>query len=212
MDRGGNGDVAVTTPAGQVCAVLQPAVAEAARLAGAGRVGLVDVTGGRPGTEANLHLDDVLTTYAGQGSLGRAGASVRLRSRVVGARGVPATPVPAIVAREAVAVERDLGAGLAAALVRVPDDALAVVLTTWALSRLRPERRPAFLPALEQSAGGRPVAWVSVEGVGVAPAVPTLGDRPASGHSLVGLHLVGAAGPPRVLGRCWSRGAVLSWS
>jgi hypothetical protein len=53
------------------------------------------------------------------------------------------------------------------------------------------------------------VAWVSVEGVGVAPSVPTLGDRPASGHSLIGLAL-----PQRdaeVLGRCWSRGRLLSW-
>ena len=204
--------MAVTTPVGQVCAVLRPAVAEAARLAGAGPVGLVDVAGGRPGTEANLHLDAVLTSYADQGSRGDGEASSgRLRCRVVGDRGVPATPVPLVVSRQAVPVVGDLGADLTAAVGRVPDDALAVVLTTWALSRLRPERRPAFLRSLEDAAAGRPVTWVSVEGVGVAPTVPTLGDRPASGHSLVGLQLVGGAAAPRVLGRCWSRGAVLSW-
>lgn len=189
--------MAVTTPEGQVCAALRPAVAEAARLAGAGSVGLVDVAGGQPGTELNLQPD--------------AAASARLRCRVVGAHQVPATPVPTVVSREAVAVEGDLGRSLAVALAQVPDDALAVVLTTWALSRLRPARRPAFLDVLHEAAAVRPVAWVSVEGVGVAPTVPTLGDRPASGHSLVGLVLVGGADPPRVLGRCWSRGAVLSW-
>jgi len=201
----------VTTPVGQVCAVLRPAVAEAARLTGAGSVGLVDVAGGQPGTELNLHLDAVPTTYASRGSQEEAGASVRLRCRVAGDRSVPATPVPAVVSREAVPVTGDLGAGLSVALGQVPDDALAVVLTTWALARLRPGRRPAFLRVLEDVASTRPVAWVSVEGVGVAPTVPTLGDRPASGHSLVGLVLVGGAEPPRVLGRCWSRGAVLSW-
>jgi hypothetical protein len=34
-------------------------------------------------------------------------------------------------------------------------------------------------------------------GVGVAPAIPTLGDRRASGHSIIG--------------RCWSRGRLLAW-
>ena len=189
--------MAVTTPAGQVCAVLRPALAEAARRTGAGSVGLVDVAGGQPGTEMNLHPD--------------AAAAARLRCRVVGAHDVPATPVPPVVSREAVAVEGDLGRSLALALAQVPDDALAVVLTTWALSRLRPPRRPALLHVLEEAAAMRPVAWVSVEGVGVAPTVPTLGDRKASGHSLVGLVLVARAEPPRVLGRCWSRGAVLSW-
>ena len=96
------------------------------------------------------------------------------------------------------------------ALARIPASALPVVLTTWSLSRLSVARRLEFHRRL--SAAGRPVAWVSVEGVGVAPGVPTLGDRPASGHSIVGLaFFAGGAVQADVLGRCWSRGGLLSW-
>ncbi|MEJ2889595.1 DUF2332 domain-containing protein [Actinomycetospora aeridis] len=94
------------------------------------------------------------------------------------------------------------------ALARVPDGALPVVTTTWALSAFSLEQRRVFLERLQQAR--RPVAWVSVEGVGVAPSIPTPGDRPASGHSLLGLAT--NDGPaPTVLGRCWSRGRLLSW-
>jgi hypothetical protein len=60
------------------------------------------------------------------------------------------------------------------------------------------------------------VAWVSVEGVGVAPEIPTLGDRPASGHSIIGLavfdrHPEGTRLRTEALGRCWSRGRWLAW-
>jgi len=51
-----------------------------------------------------------------------------------------------------------------------------------------------------------------VEGVGVAPSVPTLGDRPASGHSIIGVALLGRpALPAEAVGRCWSRGRFVSW-
>jgi hypothetical protein len=56
------------------------------------------------------------------------------------------------------------------------------------------------------------VAWVSVEGVGVAPAVPTFGDRRASGHSVLGVTLLGHATlSAEAVGRCWQRGRVLAW-
>ncbi|AGZ41682.1 DUF2332 domain-containing protein [Actinoplanes friuliensis] len=96
------------------------------------------------------------------------------------------------------------------ALSRIPADVLPVVTTTWALSRLSPAKRLAFLHHLEEAV--RPVAWVSAEGVGVAPSVPTYGDRPASGHSIIGVALFD--GPTRqieALGRCWSKGRLLSW-
>ncbi|HLV57682.1 MAG TPA: DUF2332 domain-containing protein [Natronosporangium sp.] len=106
----------------------------------------------------------------------------------------------------------DAADALPDALALVPDDALPVVTTTWALSRFPPDRRVRFLERLRDAAAGRAVAWVSVEGVGVAPTVPTLGDRPASGHSIIGLALLGrAAAPAEALGRCWSRGRLLSW-
>ncbi len=77
------------------------------------------------------------------------------------------------------------------AIARVPGDVLPVVTTTWALSRFSHETRQRFLHRVEEAAADRAVAWVSAEGVGVAPTVPTLGDRPASGHSIIGLALFG---------------------
>ena len=69
-----------------------------------------------------------------------------------------------------------------------------------------------FLERLDEVASGRPVAWVSVEGVGVAPSVPTYGDRRASGHSIIGLAVLGhATVRVETVGRCWSRGRLLAW-
>ncbi|MEU3556073.1 DUF2332 domain-containing protein [Streptomyces fragilis] len=98
------------------------------------------------------------------------------------------------------------------AFTRVPAGALPVVTTTWALSRLRRQDRLRFLDLLRDAARGRPVAWVSAEGVGVAPTVPTLGDRPASGHSILGLALFDGPGAlTAAVGRCWARGRMLTW-
>jgi hypothetical protein len=98
------------------------------------------------------------------------------------------------------------------AFARVPADALPVVTTTWALSRFPLESRLRFLHRLDEAAVGRPVAWVSAEGVGVAPAIPTLGDRRASGHSIIGLAVFDrSALRAEALGRCWSRGSLLAW-
>jgi hypothetical protein len=101
---------------------------------------------------------------------------------------------------------------LPAAFTHVPADALPVVTTTWALSALPLESRLRFLHRLDEAAR-RPVAWVSVEGVGVAPSVPTLGDRRASGHSIIGLaELDHSTLRVEAVGRCWSRGRLLAWS
>jgi hypothetical protein len=100
---------------------------------------------------------------------------------------------------------------LPAAFTHVPADALPVVTTTWALSALPLESRLRFLHRLDEAAR-RPVAWVSVEGVGVAPSVPTLGDRRASGHSIIGLaELDHSTLRVEAVGRCWSRGRLLAW-
>lgn len=100
---------------------------------------------------------------------------------------------------------------LPAAFTHVPADALPVVTTTWALSALPLESRLRFLRRLDEAAR-RPVAWVSVEGVGVAPSVPTLGDRRASGHSIIGLaELDHSTLRVEAVGRCWSRGRLLAW-
>ena len=95
---------------------------------------------------------------------------------------------------------------------RVPADALAVVTTTWALSQLSPGQRRRFLQRLHEASAGRAIAWVSAEGVGVAPSIPTLGDRPASGHSIIGLaEFRRSATHVEAVGRCWMRGRLLAW-
>jgi len=98
------------------------------------------------------------------------------------------------------------------AFARVPADALPVVTTTWALSHFRLESRLRFLHRLDEAAAGRAVAWVSAEGVGVAPTIPTLGDRRASGHSIIGLAVFDrSALRAEAIGRCWSQGRLLAW-
>jgi hypothetical protein len=98
------------------------------------------------------------------------------------------------------------------AIASVPPDALPVVTTTWALSQFPTDTRQRFLRCLEEAAAGRPLAWVSAEGVGVAPTLPTLGDRLASGHSIIGLAIFGWPAQPAVaVGRCWSRSRFLEW-
>jgi hypothetical protein len=94
----------------------------------------------------------------------------------------------------------------------VPAGALPVVTTTWALSRVPLESRQRFLQRLGDAAAGRTVAWVSAEGVGVAPTIPTLGDRRASGHSIIGLAVLDRSTlRAEAVGRCWSRGRQLAW-
>jgi hypothetical protein len=116
-----------------------------------------------------------------------------------------ATAPPLLLTGDAVEVLPD-------ALARVPGDALPVVTTTWALSHLPLESRLRFLHRLDEASTGRAVAWVSVEGVGVAPAIPTLGDRRASGHSIIGLAVFDQpALRAEAIGRCWSRGRLLAW-
>jgi hypothetical protein len=235
------------------CAVLYPAVAEAARRAGTDAVGLIDVCC-RAGL--NLNVDRVGITYSNGQSLGDPSSPVQMSCSAVGGRPIPARALPEVVAR--VGVDRDpadvtdadearwlraclwpdqpeRAAGLEAeialaatappvllqgdavevlpeAFARVPPGALPVVITTWALSHLPLESRLRFLYRLDEAAADRAVAWVSVEGVGVAPAIPTFGDRRASGHSIIGIAVFGqSALRAEAIGRCWSRGRFLAW-
>jgi hypothetical protein len=235
------------------CAVLYPAIAEAARRAGADAVGLIDVAC-RAGL--NLNVDRVGITYSNGQALGDPSSPVQMSSSLVGDRPLPAGAMPEVVARVGVdldpvdvtgaddarwlraclwpgqperAARLDAEMALAAtapplllrgdaievmpgALARVPADALPVVTTTWALSHFPLESRLRFLHRLGEAAAGRVVAWVSAEGVGVAPAIPALGDRRASGHSIIGLAVFGqSALRTDAIGRCWSRGRFLAW-
>ena len=235
------------------CAVLYPAIAEAARRAGANAVGLIDV-----GCSAglNLNVDRVGITYSNGQSLGDPSSPVQLSCSIVGDRPIPARAMPEVVARigvdldpvdvtdaddarwlraclwpdqpeRAARLEAEIALAATApplllrgdavevlpgAFARVPADALPVVTTTWALSRFLLESRLRFLHRLDEAATGRAVAWVSAEGVGVAPAIPALGDRRASGHSIIGLAVFGhSALLAEAIGRCWSRGRMLAW-
>jgi hypothetical protein len=235
------------------CAVLYPAIAEAARRVGARAVGLIDV-GGSAGL--NLNVDRVGITYSNGRSLGDPSSPVQLSASIVGDRPIPTQALPEVVARVGVdldpidvtdaddarwlracvwpdqpeqlaRLEAELALAATApplllggdpvevvpdALARVPTDALAVVITTWALSRFPPERRLRFLHRLDEAAAGRAVAWVSAEGVGVAPTIPTLGDRRASGHSIIGLAVFDRSALwAEAIGRCWSKGRLLAW-
>jgi hypothetical protein len=235
------------------CAVLYPAIAEAARRGGADAVGLIDV-----GCSAglNLNVDRVGITYSNGQSLGDPSSPVQLTCSVVGDRPIPTRAMPEVVTRVGVDLDPvdvtdpddarwlraslspdqpdrvarlDAEMALAAtapplllqgdavevlpdAFARVPADALPVVTTTWTLSHLPLERRLRFLHRLDEAAVGRAVAWVSAEGVGVAPAIPTLGDRRASGHSIIGLTVFDqSALHAEAIGRCWSQGRLLAW-
>nr|WP_269328823.1 DUF2332 domain-containing protein [Kineosporia babensis] len=235
------------------CAVLYPAVAEAALRVGAGAIALIDV--GRA-AGLNLNLDRVGLSYSSGRRLGDPSSPVQMSAQVVGERPIPSQPLPEVVSRTVVAPDpldltdadqaRWLRAGvwpdhqeqmavlnaeldlavrspvrrlagvinerLPEALAEVPADVLPVVTTTWALSHLSLEARLRFLHCLDEAATHRPVAWVSVEGVGVAPAVPTMGDRRASGHSTIGLSVFEHASTVALaVGRSWSQGRTLAW-
>jgi len=237
-------------------AVLYPAIAEAARRAGAPAVGLIDV-----GCSAgfNLNVDRVGIAYSNGQSLGASTSPVQVTCSLVGARPIPAIDVPEVVSRtgidrapidvsdpddarwllaclwpdradhtERVArleaeialtatappllMRGDVVELISDALARVPLDALPVVTTTWSLSSFSPAKRMRFLQLLGEASNERMVAWVSAEGVGVVPTIPTLGDRPASGHSIIGLaEFDGSGRRAEALGRCWSKGKMLAW-
>jgi hypothetical protein len=235
------------------CAVLYPAIAEAAHRAGASAVGLIDVG---CGAGLNLNVDRVGIGYSNGQSLGDASSPVQMSSKIVGDRPVPPRAMPEVAVRvgvdldpvdvtnaddarwlraclwpdqpeRAARLEAEMALAATApplllrgdavevlpdAFARVPAGALPVVITTWALSRFPLESRLRFLHRLDEASAGWTVAWVSAEGVGVAPAIPTLGDRRASGHSIIGLAVLG--GPvlrAEAIGRCWSQGSFLAW-
>ena len=233
------------------CAVLYPAITEAARRAGANAVGLIDV-GSSAGL--NLNVDRVGITYSNGQTLGDPSSPVQQSCSIVGDQHIPTRAMPEVVARIGIdpdpldltdpddarwlraclwpdQPEQILEAEIALvatdpplllqgdavdvlpdAFARVPADALPVVITTWALSRFPLESRLRFLHRLDEAATGRAVAWVSAEGVGVALAIPTLGDRRASGHSIIGLALFDHSTlRAEAIGRCWSQGRFLAW-
>jgi hypothetical protein len=209
------------------CAVLYPAIAEAARRVGADAVGLIDLC---CSAGLNLNVDRVGITYSNGQSLGDPSSPVQLSASIVGDRPIPTRAMPEVVARvgvdldpvdvtdaddarwlracvwpdqpERVArLEAEMALAATApplllqgdavevvpdALARVPADALPVVTTTWALSRLPPESRLRFLHRLDEAAAGRVVAWVSAEGLSPPTPSPLRASRPAPADPATG--------------------------
>jgi hypothetical protein len=98
------------------------------------------------------------------------------------------------------------------AFAMVPNGALPVVMTTWALAYFSHEDRLRFLRRLDERAARGPLAWVSAEGVGIAPAVPTMGDSRMAAHSVVGIAVAdGPALRVDAVGRCHPHGQWLEW-
>src|SRR5215467_5656318 len=106
------------------CAVLYPAIAEAAHRVGANAVGLIDV-----GCSAglNLSVDRVGITYSNGQSLGDPSSPVQLSSSIAGDRPIPTRAMPEVVAR--------VGIDLDPVDVTDPDDA------RWLRACLSPDQR-----------------------------------------------------------------------
>src|SRR3712207_2975894 len=102
------------------CAVLYPAVAEAARRVGADAVGLIDV-----GCSAGLglHVDRLGITYSDGRSLGDPSSPVQLSASIVGGRPIPTQAMPEVVAR--------VGVDLDPVDVTDPDDARWLRACLW---------------------------------------------------------------------------------
>ncbi|HZA82235.1 MAG TPA: DUF2332 domain-containing protein, partial [Actinomycetes bacterium] len=78
------------------CAVLYPAIAEAARRAGVNAVGLIDVA---CSAGLNLNVDRVGIRYSNGQSLGEPSSPVQLACSIVGDRPIPTRIMPEVVAR-----------------------------------------------------------------------------------------------------------------
>jgi len=112
---------------------------------------------------------------------------------------------PTLIAGDAIERLRD-------AFALVPDDVVPIVTTTWALAYFPLGDRLRFLRRLDELGARRRVGWVSGEGVGIAPAVPTMGDQRGAAHSMVGLGIFdGRSMRVDAIGRCHPHGRWLDW-
>ena len=138
------------------CPVLYPAVAEAARRAGANAVGLIDV-----GCSAglNLNVDRVGITYSNGQSLGDPSSPVQLAASIVGDRPVPARAMPEVVAR--IGVDLD------------PVDVTDADSTRWLRACLAPDQSERAARLEAELTLDRPDGRVGVSGGGRSRARDT---------------------------------------
>jgi hypothetical protein len=133
---------------------------------------------------------------------------------------LPRTRTALALAREASAaiVQGDAVDAIGGVIASLPDDAVAVVLTTWALVYLSPTRRLAFADALAaaSAARARPVAWISGESPGVVASfsgVSAPSDEQGMLASLLGLVVFedGAERESKLLGFVHPHGNWIDW-
>ena len=82
-------------------------------------------------------------------------------------------------------------------------DVHLVVMSAWALTYVRRDRRPLIASALaDLAADGRPVSWITAEPPGAVPGVEPPADVPAGGETVLALRRWRAAAelPPTVIG------------
>jgi hypothetical protein len=111
-------------------------------------------------------------------------------------------------------LEGDAVDDVQAALVLLPDDAVAVVTTTWVTTYLPPAARAGFRAALAAASRRRTIAWVSVEAPGVVKGVggDTRGDVWGVEASVLGLvTFVDGDARPELLGLVHPHGSTLEW-
>src|SRR5664280_110741 len=70
-------------------------------------------------------------------------------------------------------IQGDAVEALPGILAALPEHCVPVVITTWALAYLPPDRREDFVRVMRDASRKRPIGWISGEGEGV---VPELGD------------------------------------
>ncbi len=86
-------------------------------------------------------------------------------------------------------VRGDAVDGIGSVVRDLPEHVLPVVVTTWVVAYLPPDRRRAFREALASISRERPVVWISAEGAGVVDAFtdPPPTDRDGMEASVLGM-------------------------
>jgi len=100
-------------------------------------------------------------------------------------------------------------------IANLPQDAIAVVTSTWVVAYLSREQRRGFRDALAEASRARPVAWISAEGQGIVDLIPSA-DAPSDENGvewsvlgLVTFHDGSAAA--ELLGYVHPHGSGLDW-
>jgi hypothetical protein len=170
----------------------------------------------------NLNVDRVGITYRNGPSLGDPSSPVRVSSRIAQGRPIPARAIPEVAGRIGLDLDPiDVTDADAARWLRacLPPDEPERTARLDAEMTLAKTALPLLLTGDVVELLPDAIARVPADALPVVISTWAMsqfpietGDRPASGHSIVGLALFGqSAQPAEAIGRCWSRGRVLAW-